>query len=173
MRHNPTLFDLLFSNFSWTHPYTEFEVNGTANPVGERETRAFPRHITAVADDFHQIFYLLSCHFGTRTRATSFDRMMRHLHRCRGHTVFVFSFFFFSYIYIYIRGIKSLSNPEKTYFSSINKRLYIYINMYGKRSKRIMVWYLIASLHSYHSSCGSQWKCCHLGPIWGKYILGV
>ena len=169
MRHNPTLFDLLFSNFSWTHPYTEFEVNGTANPVGERETRAFPRHITAVADDFHQIFYLLSCHFGTRTRATSFDRMMRHLHRCRGHTVFVFSFF--SYIYTYV-----VSNPfptPKRHISHPSTNDYIYINMYGKRSKRIMVWYLIASLHSYHSSCGSQWKCCHLGPIWGKYILGV
>ena len=171
MRHNPTLFDLLFSNFSWTHPYTEFEVNGTANPVGERETRAFPRHITAVADDFHQIFYLLSCHFGTRTRATSFDRMMRHLHRCRGHTVFVFSFFFHIYIHTWYQ---IPFQPRKDIFLIHQQTIiYIYINMYGKRSKRIMVWYLIASLHSYHSSCGSQWKCCHLGPIWGKYILGV
>ena len=114
-----------FSNFSRTPSRIHSQVNGTANYMRERESCAFLQHVTSLANDFHAILLSYRC-FRTPRRATCLDRMMRHLqHCCRGHIVFVFR----CKSKIHRCGIESLSNREKSYFTS-HGYIYIYLYIY-------------------------------------------
>ena len=113
-----------FSNFSRTPSRIHSQVNGTANYMRERESCAFLQHVTSLANDFHAILLSYRC-FRTPRRATCLDRMMRHLqHCCRGHIVFVFR----CKSKIHRCGIESLSNREKSYFTS-HGYIYIYTSI--------------------------------------------
>ena len=153
------LSDLSFSNFSWTHPCTRFQVNSTGNHMKERETFAFPQEFFALVDDFLPNFELRCCHSIKHTGDQLWQDDAPSLLLQRPCCLLFY--IHLHYICINTNVVSNPSpTPKKTYFSSKNK--WVCQKIEGMivvfcLSWSFIVHYIVNIVHAHHHGSVALW----------------